>query len=108
MVNVDATFRALGDATRRQLVERLCAGPASMSELLEPFEMSLPALSKHLGVLEACGLVQSTKEGRVRTFRVVSKRLEAAETWLSKQRSMWERRLDQLEEHLQQMEKDTP
>jgi DNA-binding transcriptional ArsR family regulator len=98
--HIDATLRALADPTRRRVVERLCIGPASMTELAEPFPITLPSLFKHLRVLEESGLVQSTKRGRVRTFRLVPGRLRSAESWLAKQRGLWERRLDQLDEHL--------
>ena len=103
---VEATFRALADPTRRRMVERLSAGPASMTELARPFPITLPSLSKHLRVLEHSGLVRSTKRGRVRTFRLVPGRLEAAEGWLARQRRLWERRLDQLDEHLQTLRED--
>lgn len=100
---VDATFRALSDPTRRAVIQRLCVGPASMTELSQPFPIKLPTFSKHLDVLEECGLVKSTKVGRVRTYRLVPKRLTQAEDWLSKQRRAWERRLDQLDEYLKTM-----
>ena len=103
---IDATFRALGDPTRRRVVELLRAGPASMTELSHPFGITLPSLSKHLDILEQSGLVRSTKVGRVRTYRLVPSRLEAAEQWLAKQRTMWERRLDQLDEHLKAMKEE--
>jgi DNA-binding transcriptional ArsR family regulator len=102
-VQVDATFRALADPTRRAVVQRLCLGPASMTELGQPFPIKLPTFSKHLDVLEECGLVKSQKLGRVRTYRLVPKRLEQAEGWLSKQRRLWERRLDQLDDYLKTM-----
>ncbi|HEY7613141.1 MAG TPA: metalloregulator ArsR/SmtB family transcription factor [Gemmatimonadales bacterium] len=105
---VDTMFRALGDPTRRRVVERLSAGPASMSELLRPFDISLPTLSKHLGILEHSGLVRSTKVGRVRTYRLVPSRLASAEHWLSRQRRLWEQRLDQLDEHLKTMKEEGP
>lgn len=103
---IDSTFRALGDPTRRRVVELLGAGPASMTELSHPFGITLPSLSKHLGILEASGLVRSTKVGRVRTYQLVPSRLEFAEHWLAKQRTMWERRLDQLDEHLKTMREE--
>jgi len=103
---IDATFRALSDPTRRRVIERLSGGPASMTELSRPFAMSLPSLSKHLGILEESGLVRSTKVGRVRTFRLVPSRLEWAEHWLSRQRTLWERRLDQLDEQLKTMREE--
>jgi DNA-binding transcriptional ArsR family regulator len=105
-VPVDAAFRALGDPTRRRVIEQLSDGPASMTELSRPFHISLPSLAKHLGILERSGLVRSTKVGRVRTYRLVPSRLQHAEHWLSKQRSLWMRRLDQLDEHLKTMKED--
>jgi DNA-binding transcriptional ArsR family regulator len=105
---VDHTFRALGDPTRRRVIERLCTGPASMTELSRPFSISLPSLAKHLGILEQSGIVRSTKVGRVRTYRLVPSRLESAEHWLSGQRTLWERRLDQLDEHLKATAEETP
>jgi DNA-binding transcriptional ArsR family regulator len=101
--DIGPVFRALADPTRRRVVERLCRGPASMTELARPFDVTLPTLLKHLGVLESCGLVRSTKRGRVRTFRVMPGRLEGAEHWLARQRTLWERRLDQLDAHLKAM-----
>ena len=98
--SVDRVFQALSDPTRRQVLERLSHSPASVSELAAPFDMSLPAFVQHLGVLEECGLVRSTKLGRIRTFRIVPKRLHVVEHWLDKQRSIWEKRLDQLDSYL--------
>ena len=103
---IDATFRALGDPTRRRVIEHLRAGPASMTELSRPFAISLPSLSKHLGILERSGLVRSSKAGRVRTYRLVPERLRLAEHWLSRQRTLWERRLDQLDAHLKTLKED--
>src|SRR5687767_14808576 len=105
---IDAMFHALGDPTRRRVVERLSAGPASMTELSRPFDISLPSLFKHLGILEQSGLIRSTKVGRVRTYRLVPSKLESAETWLCKQRTLWERRLDQLDAHLANMKEQEP
>ena len=93
-------FQALADGTRREIVERLVRGPASVSELAKPLEMSLPAVMQHLQVLEACGLVRSEKAGRVRTCRIEPETLRLAESWLNGQRTTWERRLDRLGEHL--------
>lgn len=98
-------FHALGDPTRRAVVERLAAGPAAMSELAVPFAMALPSFAQHLDVLEECGLVRSQKRGRVRTYRLVPRPLERAEEWMAKQRSVWERRLDELDRFLKN-EKD--
>lgn len=97
---IDGIFRALSDPTRRDVLERLCRSPGSVSELAEPFDMALPSFVEHLKILEGCGLVRSTKVGRVRTYRLVPKRLRLAEDWLSQQRTIWERRLDQLDSYL--------
>lgn len=96
-------FRALADPTRRQVLERLSQKPGSVSELAQPFDMALPSFVEHLKVLEGSGLVRSTKEGRVRTYRLVPKRLRQAEDWLGRQRTMWERRLDQLDAYLMEL-----
>ncbi len=93
---LDSMFRALADPGRRLMVERLCRGPASVSELAEPLAMSLSAVVQHLQVLEASGLVQSEKVGRVRTCRVETKALRTAEKWINERRTLWERRLDRL------------
>ena len=93
-------YQALSDPTRRAVVERLCMGPAGMSELAQPFKMALPSFAQHLDVLEDCGLVRSRKAGRVRTYQLVPKPLQEAESWIAKHRKLWERRLDQLDSHL--------
>jgi DNA-binding transcriptional ArsR family regulator len=93
---LDRAFQALGDPTRRAIVERLAAGPASVSELAAPLPMSLPAVMLHLKVLEASGLVASEKKGRVRTCRIQPAALSLAEQWVSERRQMWERSLDRL------------
>src|SRR5258708_40176542 len=92
--NLDLTFQALADPTRRGMVERLSQGPASVSELAQPFAMSLPAIVQHLAVLEACGLVASEKVGRVRTCRIEPAALSLAEQWINQRRIEWGRRLD--------------
>jgi len=97
---VDSVFRALADPTRRQVVERLGRSPASVSELAASFDMALPSFVEHLRVLEGSGLVRSRKSGRVRTYQLAPKRLRVAENWLSQQRVLWERRLDQLDDYL--------
>jgi DNA-binding transcriptional ArsR family regulator len=97
---VDNVFRALSDPTRRHVLERLSRSSASVSELAEPFEMALPSFLQHLRILEESGLVKSHKTGRVRTYELSPKRLKLAEDWLSRQRSLWERRLDQLDAYL--------
>jgi DNA-binding transcriptional ArsR family regulator len=93
-------FHALADPTRRKVLERLSKGPAPVSELAQPFEMALPSFAQHLDVLERCGLVRSRKAGRVRTYRLTPKPLKEAENWMTHQRAIWERRLDQLDHYL--------
>ncbi len=100
LVELDRVFQALADPTRRAVVERLGAGPAATSALAEPFDMALPSFSQHLAVLERCGLVASHKQGRVRTYRLAPRPLVEAEHWMAAQRDKWERRLDQLDDHL--------
>ena len=89
-------FHALGDSSRRAMVERLSRGPASVSELARPFDMALPTVVQHLGVLEKAGIVTSTKAGRVRTCQLVPGALEPATDWISCQRLPAERRLARL------------
>jgi DNA-binding transcriptional ArsR family regulator len=108
---IDSVFRALADPTRRRVLERLSRSPATVSELAAPFDMALPSFVAHLGVLEGCGLVSSKKTGRVRTYRLAPRRLRLAEDWLARQRELWERRLDQLDEyliHFKDKRKDVP
>ena len=93
-------FQALTDPPRRAVLERLTRGPAPVSELAQPFKMALPSFVQHLQVLEKCGLVQSKKQGRVRTYTLAPQPLKAAEHWLSAQRAHWERRLDALDDFL--------
>jgi DNA-binding transcriptional ArsR family regulator len=97
---LDAVFAALSDATRRALIERLSKGPAAVSELAEPFDMALPSLMQHLSTLERGGLVTSEKQGRVRTYQLTLGALQGAEHWLSRQRTRWDARLDQLDQLL--------
>jgi DNA-binding transcriptional ArsR family regulator len=97
---LDLAFQALGDPTRRALIDRLALGPASVSELAGPLPMSLPAVMLHLKVLEEAGLVTSQKVGRVRTCRIEPKMLSQAEQWVAQRRATWERNLDRLGEFL--------
>src|SRR5215471_12826962 len=97
---LDGVFRALGDPTRRAVLSRLSTGPAPVSELARPFDITLPSFMQHLDVLEGCGLVRSRKVGRVRTYKLVPAPLKLAERWIAKQRILWERRLDQLDHYL--------
>jgi DNA-binding transcriptional ArsR family regulator len=93
---LDQTFQALADPTRRAVVERLCRGPASVSELAKPFDMTLAGVVQHVQVLEAAGLVQSRKIGRVRTVQIDPAGLRRAEKWLTGQRTRVEQQLDRL------------
>jgi DNA-binding transcriptional ArsR family regulator len=93
---LDLAFQALADPTRRIMVERLSQGPASVSELARPLDMTLSAVVQHLAVLEASGLVRSQKVGRVRTCHIEPTALHSAERWISERRASWERRLDRL------------
>ena len=93
---LDLAFQALSDPTRRRMVERLSAGPASVSELAEPLPMSMSAVVQHLKILEMSGLVTTEKVGRVRTCRVDPRALSAAERWINDRRRSVERSLDRL------------
>jgi DNA-binding transcriptional ArsR family regulator len=94
---IDRVFHALADPTRRHVVERLGAGPATTMELARPFAMSLPSFTQHLGVLEDAKVVTSTKSGRSRTYRLDPTTLDLADGWLADQRRLWEERLDRLD-----------
>jgi DNA-binding transcriptional ArsR family regulator len=97
---LDRMFHALADATRRDMVDRLSAGPASVTELAAPFTMALPSIMKHLAVLESGGLVQSDKIGRVRTYRMAPNALPMIERWVGMRQAAWNRRFDRLGEFL--------
>src|SRR5271156_1295177 len=97
---VDPVFHALGDPTRRSMVERLAKGPASVSELAGPLAISLSEVVQHLAILEANGLASSQKVGRVRTCRIQPAALNLAEQWISERRAEWERRFDRLDKFL--------
>ena len=99
-------FRALAEPTRLAVVERLTAGPASVTELAAPHGMALPSFLQHLAVLEDAGLVRSTKSGRVRTVQLEPATLRVAEDFLAAQRRRWEARLDRLDAYLLTMEDD--
>jgi len=98
---LDRAFHALSDPSRRQMVERLSLGPASVSELAGPLTMSLAAVVQHVQVLEASGLIRSEKSGRVRTCRLQPVILQAVERWVVDRRAEWEARLDRLGDYLQ-------
>jgi DNA-binding transcriptional ArsR family regulator len=105
---LDLTFQALADPTRRSMVERLSRGPASVSELAQPYAMSLPAIVQHLAMLEDSGLVRSEKVGRVRTCRIEAAALSLAEQWFNQRRAEWDQRLDRLGEHLERFPTGIP
>lgn len=105
---LDDVFHALADPTRREIVERLSRGPASVSELARPLPMSLPAVVQHLQVLEGSGLVRSEKVGRVRTCHLDLKQLDTAENWIRARRAQWSARLDRLGEYLDATDPNTP
>lgn len=103
---VDAVFRALSNPTRRKVLERLSAGPATVSELAAPFDMQLPSFVQHLSVLERSLLVRSEKRGRIRTYEIAPERLEVAEDWLTARRHAWEARLDRLDQYVGQLKEE--
>jgi|SRR4051812_33653017 DNA-binding transcriptional ArsR family regulator len=96
LAELDLMFHALADPSRRAMLDRLCKGPASVSDLAEPFAMSLPAVLQHLQLLEQSGLVKTEKLGRVRTCSVETKALRSLEQWISARRTAWEQRFDRL------------
>jgi DNA-binding transcriptional ArsR family regulator len=106
-IQLDRIFYALADPTRRAVLERLSVGPAAVSELEKPFDMALPSFTQHLNVLSDCGLVQSQKTGRIRTYQIAPDALIAAEQWMLEQRHLWEARLNQLDSYLNQLKDNT-
>ena len=99
-------FHALADPGRRAMLERLSRGPASVSQLAEPLDMTMSAVLQHLAVLEDSGLVSSQKVGRVRTCQLQPGALSRAEEWLNRQRLAWEKRLDRLADYLNETKDD--
>ena len=100
----DDVFHALSNSTRRQILEQLSVGPATVSELAAPFDMKLPSFVQHLSVLERSRLVKSKKRGRVRTYEIAPERFRVAEDWLTERRRLWEARLDRFDEYVKQLE----
>jgi DNA-binding transcriptional ArsR family regulator len=94
---LDRVFHALAEPTRRAIVERLSAGPSSVSDLAQPFEMTLAAVVQHLQVLEASGVIRTEKVGRVRTCHIEPAGLSVAEQWFDERRALWERRFARLD-----------
>jgi DNA-binding transcriptional ArsR family regulator len=102
--SADSVFRALSNPTRRKVLEQLSLGPATVSELAEPFDMQLPSFVQHLGILEQSKLVKSRKRGRVRTYEIAPARFTVVEDWLTARRQLWEARLDRFDEYIKQLE----
>jgi DNA-binding transcriptional ArsR family regulator len=96
-----ATFAALADPTRRAILERLAQGDATVTELARPFAVSLPAISRHLKVLERAGLIARDRSAQTRPSSLRPEALEEAGAWMETYRAMWESRIDRLEKHLQ-------
>ena len=103
-INADQVFHALGDPTRRAIVDRLSQRPYSVSQLATPLRITLTAVVQHLQVLEECGLVHTEKVGRVRTSRIETAGFSVLEQWIAEHRSQWERRLDRLGDLLAETE----
>jgi DNA-binding transcriptional ArsR family regulator len=101
---LSSTFAALADPTRRAILARLALGETSVGELAKPFDMSLPAVSKHLKVLERAGLIARGREAQWRPCRIEPKALKAVDDWLEDYRRMWDERLDRLEDYLHQLQ----
>src|SRR6188474_387078 len=99
----DDVFHALSNPTRRQVLERLSSGPATVSELAAPFDMQLPSFVQHLSILEQSRLVKSKKRGRVRTYEIAPERFEVVEDWVSARRQLWEARLDRFDQHIRKL-----
>ncbi len=97
---LDRAFHALADPVRRGMLARLSEGPASVTDLAVPYNISLPAVMQHLKMLETIGLVRSVKKGRVRTCRLDPQALDAAEGWIADRRAEWTARLDRFEDYL--------
>jgi DNA-binding transcriptional ArsR family regulator len=99
------TFAALADPTRRAILSRLATGEASVTELAKPFDMTLPAISKHLKVLERAGLIVRGREAQWRPCRIEPRPLKEADGWIERYRDIWEQRFDRLDTHLREMQK---
>ncbi|HVG47183.1 MAG TPA: metalloregulator ArsR/SmtB family transcription factor [Rubellimicrobium sp.] len=102
---LDALFQSLADPTRRAILARLAHGPASVTDLAAPFDMALPSFLQHLRKLEDGGLIESTKQGRVRTCALRTGALAPAKAWMEEQRLLWEGRHDRLEDYLRTLTK---
>ncbi|MDE1985616.1 MAG: helix-turn-helix transcriptional regulator [Alphaproteobacteria bacterium] len=101
---LSATFAALADPTRRAILARLALGETTVNELAEPFDISLPAVSKHLKVLERAGLIARGREAQWRPCRIEPEALKSVDNWLEEYRQLWDQRLDRLEDYLHQLQ----
>jgi DNA-binding transcriptional ArsR family regulator len=106
--SLSATFAALADPTRRAILARLSRGETSVTELAEPFEMSMPGISKHLKVLEKAGLIERGREAQWRPCRLQAKPLKEIADWTSQYKKFWEESFDRLEEYLKELQKNNP
>src|SRR4051794_3084572 len=103
-----ATFAALADPTRRAILARLSAGEATVNELAAPFEISLPAISRHLKVLEHAGLISRGRDAQWRPCRIETGALEAVDGWVGKYRKLWQRNFDRMDAYLAEIQKGNP
>jgi len=101
---LDQTFAALADPTRRRILEHLSHGDTNVTEIAKPHQMSLPAVSKHLGVLERAGLIKREKQGRVHQLKLEAKPMKMAQQWIEEYRRFWDENLDRLEDYLKQLQ----
>ena len=102
---LDATFTALADPTRRAIVARLAAGDATVNDLAAPFAMTLPGISKHLKVLERCGLIRRTRRAQFRPCHLEREQLDAALSWIEENQRIWMERFDKLDDHLREIQR---
>ncbi len=105
MDRLSETFQALADPTRRAILARLTLGESSVNELAEPFDMSLPAVSKHLKVLERAGLISRSRDAQYRPCRLEAQNLKSVDEWLEEYRRFWEERFDRLEAYLHKLQR---
>jgi DNA-binding transcriptional ArsR family regulator len=108
LLDLDATFTALADPTRRAIVARLARGDATVKELAAPFEITLPAISKHLKVLEGSGLISRTRQAQFRPCHLEVEALDAAMSWIDENRRIWTERFDKLDAHLLDIQRTAP
>ncbi len=108
LLELDATFTALADPTRRAIVAHLARGDATVNELAAPFDITLPAVSKHLKVLEGCGLISRTRRAQFRPCHLEVEALDAAMSWIDENRRIWTERFDQLDAHLRDIQRTPP